>query len=133
MIFLEHRILGDVDVLSGGVVEVPSLAPTFIADEHHRCASVLELRQPLVPLLDMGYTTKHTKMVHIWFDPMPYLIWCAPMPALAAVATLVARDYVAATASVATAVAAHDRDLDHACHEKTTPPSADRCCHHQQS
>jgi hypothetical protein len=42
-IFLEHRIPGDVDVLGGGVVEASSLAPTFIADEHHWCASVLEL------------------------------------------------------------------------------------------
>jgi hypothetical protein len=30
----------------------------------------------------MGYTTKRTKMVHKWFDPMPYLIRCAPVHTL---------------------------------------------------
>jgi hypothetical protein len=69
-------------MLGGGIIEVPRLAPTFIADEHHRLALVLELGQALVSLFDMGYAPKRMEVMYQRLDPMPYLIWCAPVDAL---------------------------------------------------
>jgi hypothetical protein len=71
-----------VHALGGGVVEAPRLAPTFIADEYHQHTHVLKLGQLLVPLLDVGYTTKSTEMMYCWLDSMSYLIRCAPFDAM---------------------------------------------------
>jgi hypothetical protein len=43
VILLEYSIMRDVHALGGRVVEASCLAPAFIADKHHRRASVLKL------------------------------------------------------------------------------------------
>jgi hypothetical protein len=46
----------------------------LIADEHHRHASVLQLRQVFGPLLDMCHTSKRTKVLNRRLKSIPYFM-----------------------------------------------------------